>query len=453
MTIGFAVTDEVFTREILTVAQLNQAVGQLLEQNVPLIWVRGEVSNFTQAASGHWYFTLKDSRAAVRAVMFRSRAGAVGFVPRPGDQVEVRARVSLYEARGDFQLQAEGMRRAGMGNLYEAFLRLKAQLAGEGLFDAERKRAPLRLPRAIGVVTSLHAAALRDVLSALARRAPQVPVIVYPAPVQGTDSAARLAAQVAAANARGEVDTLLLVRGGGSIEDLWSFNDEQLARQVAASRIPVISGVGHETDFTITDFVADVRAPTPTAAAELACAPRTELLRVLDQAARALGRAQRRRLDQAVQRLDRISAQLVSPAQRLARQGERLAALRHRLASAGRAPQGRRAARLALLAQSLAHRAPDAARARERVLGLAERLARAQARLLESRVAKLAAAGGQLRAFDPQNTLARGYAIVRDPGGAIVRDAAQLAAGQRLALAFARGQAWADVVRVVDDDA
>lgn len=453
MTIGFAVTDEVFTREILTVAQLNQAVGQLLEQNVPLMWVRGEVSNFTQAASGHWYFTLKDSRAAVRAVMFRSRAGAVGFVPRPGDQVEIRARVSLYEARGDFQLQVEGMRRAGMGNLYEAFLRLKAQLAGEGLFDAERKRAPLRLPRAIGVVTSLHAAALRDVLSALARRAPQVPVIVYPAPVQGADSAARLAAQVAAASARDEVDTLLLVRGGGSIEDLWSFNDEQLARQVAASRIPVISGVGHETDFTIADFVADVRAPTPTAAAELACAPRTELLRVLDQAARALGRAQRHRLDQAAQRLDRVSAQLVSPAQRLARQGERLAALRHRLASAGRVPQGRRAARLALLAQSLAHRAPDAARARERVLGLAARLARAQARLLESRVAKLAAAGGQLRAFDPQNTLARGYAIVRDPGGAIVRDAAQLAAGQRLALAFARGQAWADVVQVGDDGA
>src|SRR6185437_1790585 len=195
--------------------------------------------NFTQAASGHWYFTLKDSRAAVRAVMFRSRASAVGFVPKPGDQVEVRARVSLYEARGDFQLQAEGMRRAGLGNLYEAFLRLKAELAGEGLFDAGRKREPVRLPRAIGVVTSLHAAALRDVLSALARRAPQVPVIVYPAPVQGADAAARLTAQVAAANARGEVDTLLLVRGGGSIEDLWSFNDEQLARQVAASRIPI----------------------------------------------------------------------------------------------------------------------------------------------------------------------------------------------------------------------
>jgi len=448
MTIGFAVTDDVFTRDILTVAQLNQAVGQLLERSVPMIWVRGEVSNFTQAASGHWYFTLKDSRAAVRTVMFRSRASAVGFVPRPGDQVEVRARVSLYEARGDFQLQAEGMRRAGLGNLYEAFLRLKAQLADEGLFDPERKREPVRLPRALGVVTSLHAAALRDVLSALARRAPQVPVIIYPAPVQGADAAGRLAAQVAAANARAEVDTLLLVRGGGSIEDLWSFNDEQLARQVAASHIPVISGVGHETDFTIVDFVADVRAPTPTAAAELACVPRAELLRTAAYAAQSLARAQRRRLDQAVQRLDRASAQLVSPAQRLAQQGERLATLRHRLAAAWRAPQQRRGARVDLLVQGLAHRAPDTARAQDRVQGLAGRLQRAQARRLESHAARLGAAGAQLRAFDPQNTLARGYAIVRDEQGIIVRDAAQLAAGQRLGLAFSRGDALADVVQV-----
>src|SRR5690606_17475927 len=238
MTAQFPVRNDVFARDIMTVAQLNQAVGQLLERNIPPLWVRGEISNFTQAASGHWYFTLKDSRAAVRAVMFRGRASAVGFVPRAGDQVEIRARVSLYEPRGDYQLQADAMRRAGLGNLYEAFLRLKTQLAAEGLFDDSVKRKPVALPRAIGVVTSLHAAALRDVLSALARRAPQVPVVIYPAPVQGADAAARLAAQVQAANARQEVDTLLLVRGGGSIEDLWSFNDETLARLVAASQIP-----------------------------------------------------------------------------------------------------------------------------------------------------------------------------------------------------------------------
>ncbi|MFJ0735755.1 exodeoxyribonuclease VII large subunit, partial [Bordetella bronchiseptica] len=359
MTIGLSVTNDVFARDILTVAQLNQAVGQLLERSIPSLWVRGEISNFTQAASGHWYFTLKDSRAAVRTVMFRSRAAQVGFVPRPGDQVEVRARVSLYEPRGDYQLQADGMRRAGVGNLYEAFLRLKAQLQDEGLFDPQRKRQPARLPRAIGVVTSLHAAALRDVLSALARRAPQVPVIIYPAPVQGADAAARLAARVAQANQRAEVDTLLLVRGGGSIEDLWSFNDEALAREVAASDIPVISGVGHETDFTIVDFVADLRAPTPTAAAELACVPRGDLLAALRHTAERLARAQQRRLDQAAQRLDRAAAMLTSPAQRLAHQQERLNTLRHRLASAWRGPQGRRVARLDMLAQRLAHRRPD----------------------------------------------------------------------------------------------
>ena len=287
----------------------------------------------------------QDSRAAVRAVMFRSRASAVGFVPRAGDQVEIRARVSLYEPRGDYQLQVDAMRRAGLGNLYEAFLRLKEQLAFEGLFDPARKRELAPLPRAIGVITSLHAAALRDVLSALARRAPQVPVIIYPAPVQGADAAGRLAAQVRLANQRAEVDTLLLVRGGGSIEDLWSFNDEALAREVAASAIPVVSGVGHETDFTIVDFVADLRAPTPTAAAELACTPRGELLgRVMD-AARTLARGQQRRLERAAQRLDRAAGQLVSPAQRLEHQRERLNSLGFRLASAWSAPQGARSAR------------------------------------------------------------------------------------------------------------
>ena len=444
----------------MTVAQLNQAVGQLLERNIPSLWVRGEISNFTQAASGHWYFTLKDSRAAVRAVMFRGRAAAVGFVPRAGDQVEVRARVSLYEPRGDYQLQAEAMRRAGLGNLYEAFLRLKAQLephrwrdilakaqlAEEGLFDPAVKRTPVALPRAIGVITSLHAAALRDVLSALARRAPQVPVVVYPAPVQGADAAARLAVQLQVANARQEVDTLLLVRGGGSIEDLWSFNDESLARLVAASAIPVISGVGHETDFTIVDFVADVRAPTPTAAAELACVPRADLLGQVEQAARRLARAQQRRLEWAAQRLDRAAAQLVSPARRLAHQAERLNTLRHRLAGAWNGPQGRRNARIGLLAQRLAHAAPDLGRASERLAAVARRLGQAQARQLAVRKARADAVAAHLRALDPQHTLARGYAIVRDAQGRIVRDGASLARAQELDATFAQGGARVQVL-------
>jgi exodeoxyribonuclease VII large subunit len=272
-------------------------------------------------------------------------------------------------------------------------------------------------------------------------------VIIYPAPVQGADAAGRLAAQLRLANERAEVDTLLLVRGGGSIEDLWSFNDEGLARLVAASGIPVICGVGHETDFTIADFVADVRAPTPTAAAELACVPRSELLGRVMHAAQIMARGQQRRLERAAQRLDRAAAQLVSPAQRLEHQRERLNSLRFRLASAWAGPQGRRAARVDLLAQRLAHRVPDTGRAADRLNGALRQLGQAHARLLGQRRDRLAAATAQLRALDPGNTLARGYAIARDGQGRIVRDAAALAAGQALDLSFAQGGALVEVTQ------
>jgi exodeoxyribonuclease VII large subunit len=451
MTLGFSDPDDALTRQILTVAQLNQAVGQLLERNIPMVWVKGEISNFTNAASGHWYFTLKDSRAAVRAVMFRSRAAAVGFTPKPGEQVEIRARVSLYEARGDYQLQVDGMRRAGLGDLFEAFLRLKQKLEDEGLFDPDRKRPLAPLPRAIGVITSLQAAALRDVLTALARRAPHVRVVVYPAPVQGADAASWLTQAVETANRRAEVDTLLLVRGGGSIEDLWSFNDEGLARAIAASLIPVISGVGHETDFTIADFVADLRAPTPTAAAEMACLPRAELAARANRAASALARAQVRRFEQWAQRLDRASNQLISPSQRLRHHGERLVNLRRRLAQAWERPQARRHARVALLQEKLIRRRVDPVRIGERLAHTVLRLHRAQAQAAQGRATWVATLVAQLRAFDPQNTLARGYSIVRDQSGNIVRDAAPLNEGQGLALTFARGSAQVVVRGAIPD--
>lgn len=446
MTTEFSVKNDSFSLEILTVAELNRAVGQLLEREIPALWVRGEVSNFTAAASGHWYFTLKDSSASVRTVMFRGRAAAVGFTPRAGDQVEIRARVSLYEPRGDYQLQADAMRRAGVGNLYEAFLRLKEQLSAEGWFDPARKRQPVSLPRAIGVITSLHAAALKDVLSALARRAPHVRVVIYPAPVQGADAAARLADQILIANQRAEVDTLLLVRGGGSIEDLWSFNDEALARAVGTSLIPIISGVGHETDFTIVDFVADMRAPTPTAAAELACAPRQELLASVGRAGLALVRAQQRLLDRAAQRLDRAAARLASPAQRLAHQQERLRGLRHRLTALWQGPQDKRRAKIQLLTQRLAHSLPDTQRSAQRVRALSEQLQRTQRRILTLRQTNMASVAARLRALDPTHTLARGYAIARDSDGRIVQDAAMLIAGQRLDIQFARGRARVELV-------
>ncbi|HTK02159.1 MAG TPA: exodeoxyribonuclease VII large subunit, partial [Bordetella sp.] len=300
--------------------------------------------------------------------------------------------------------------------------------------------------RAIGVVTSLRAAALRDVLSALARRAPHVPVILYPAPVQGADAAPRLIAAIAAANLRAEVDTLLLVRGGGSIEDLWSFNDEGLARAVAASAIPVISGVGHETDFTIVDFVSDIRAPTPTAAAELACVPRLDLYNRVMQLAGFLVRAQERRLERLAQRLDRAAGQLTSPGQRLAHQRERLATLRHRLANAWAAPQARRHARIDLLVAKVLHRGPDLERVADRLQDRIRRLQRAQSRLLEHRRTRLASLSAQLRAFDPQHVLARGYALVRDDQGHVVRDAASLAAGQALDVLFSQGSANVAVI-------
>lgn len=389
---------------VWTVAQLNRQVARLLESGFPRVWVCGEVSNFTRAASGHWYFSIKDESAAVRAVMFRGRAQAVGFQPQAGERFEFRVQVSLYEPRGDYQVQVEALRRAGRGDLHEAFLRLRDRLTAEGLIDPARRRPPVPMPRAVGVVTSLAAAALQDVLSVMARRAPHVRVVVYPAPVQGRDAAPQLCAALAQAAARQEVDTLLLVRGGGSLEDLWCFNDEGLARAIAASPVPVISGVGHETDFTIADFVADLRAPTPTAAAELCCDSLAAAQDRLRTALDAVEAAQRRLLDRAAMRLDRAAAQLISPAQRLRLQSQRLASASQRLHAA------------------FVHRT-------------------------ESRAARLAAVRGRLEALDPRGVLDRGYAIVRGPAGGIIRNALDLKIGERIEVEFGSGRAQADIVR------
>src|SRR5437879_2858682 len=316
---------------VLTVSELLRSVRDALERRFPLLWVRGELSNLSRAPSGHCYFTLKDAAAQVDCVMFRSRAAALDWEPRDGAQVEVRALVTLYEPRGRFQLTVEGMRPAGLGPLYERFLRLKEKLGREGLFDLAAKREPPAFPGCIGVLTSPAAAALRDVLTTLARRNPAIPVIVYPVPVQGEGAAARIAAMLASANARDECDVLLLVRGGGSIEDLWSFNEENVARALRASRIPVVVGVGHESDFPIADFAADRRAPTPTAAAELATPARLDLLRKLEECVRGLAREMRRRLQYAAQALDGCAKRLVHPAQRLSNATQSLVQLRTRL--------------------------------------------------------------------------------------------------------------------------
>ena len=426
---------------VLTVSALNQAVGRMLERSFPLTWISGEISNFTRAASGHWYFTLKDSAAQVRSVMFRGRAQHADFVPREGDKVEVRALVTLYAPRGDYQLSVEAIRRAGVGNLYEAFLQLKAKLTAEGLFDPARKRPLPLFARTVGIVTSLQAAALRDVLTTLRRRSPHLSVVLYPTPVQGEGSAQKIAQAIATASLRAECDVLLVVRGGGSMEDLWSFNHEAVARAIAGCTMPVISGVGHETDFTITDFAADLRAPTPTAAAEMAAAPRVDWLRSLAGMAQELTRAMRRRQSDAAQNLDWLSRRLVSPSAYVAHQRLKLHGMQLRLAHATRTPLSMARYAVNQLDTRLRAQLPDIAAERRRVAEQGRRL-QVQLRLQQrQRRLALAALSSQLALLNPQRTLERGYSIITDAAGHVVRSPAQLQVQQKLTVRLAEGGA------------
>ncbi|MBB3255383.1 exodeoxyribonuclease VII large subunit [Paraburkholderia bannensis] len=427
---------------VVPVSALNRAIGAMLERSFPLAWISGEVSNFTRAASGHWYFSIKDAQAQIRCVMFRGRAQYAEFTPREGDRIEVRALVTMYEPRGELQLNVEAVRRTGQGRLYEAFLRLKAQLEAEGLFDEARKRALPTHPRAIGVITSMQAAALRDVLTTLCRRAPHVPVIVYPAPVQGAGSAEKLTAMLEVANARNEVDVIVLCRGGGSIEDLWSFNDEALARAIAASEIPVVSGVGHETDFTIADFAADMRAPTPTGAAELVSPQRVLLLRELDQRHATLARGFGRLMERRAQQLDWLARRLVSPAERLAQQRSHLRQLAIRLASAGSRSTAQARASFNVVQMRWQRTRPDAAAQRVQLEALGRRLDAAFSRGRERAVARVSELSARLEVLSPQRTLERGYAALLDAqSGAAVRTPAALKPGKRLSVHLAEGSA------------
>ncbi|RKE34502.1 exodeoxyribonuclease VII large subunit [Paraburkholderia sp. BL23I1N1] len=427
---------------VVPVSALNRAIGTMLERSFPLVWVSGEVSNFTRAASGHWYFSIKDAQAQMRCVMFRGRAQYAEFTPREGDRIEVRALVTMYEPRGELQLNVEAVRRTGQGRLYEAFLKLKAQLEAEGLFAAERKRALPPHPRAIGIVTSLQAAALRDVVTTLSRRAPHIPVIVYPAPVQGVGASARLAAMVDAASARREVDVLIVCRGGGSIEDLWAFNEEALARAIAESAIPVVSGVGHETDFTIADFAADVRAPTPTGAAELVSPQRVLLLRELDHRHATLARGFGRMMERRAQQLDWLARRLVSPAERLARQRTHLQQLSVRLALAGARPVRDARARFSLLQMRWERWRPDLAAHQAKLGNLAQRLDTALLRQHERQTARIDTLAARLEVLSPKRTLERGYAAVLDAqSGRAVRAPSSLKPGRRLTVHLAEGAA------------
>ena len=424
-----------------SVSELNRRARSLLEGTIGRVRVRGEISGFTRAASGHIYFFLKDESAQVRCALWRSKAGALAFEPKNGDAVEVRASVTLFEARGEYQLSVESMRRAGAGLLYEQFLQLKEKLADDGLFDPERKRLICAMPRGIGIVTSLQAAALRDVLTTLARRAPMIPVIVFPAPVQGEGAAALVASAIETAgryaNGSTPIDVLIVCRGGGSMEDLWAFNEEVVARAIAACPVAVVSGVGHETDFTIADWVADLRASTPTAAAELASPNIVDMRAQMASAVDALVHATARHLADAQQRLDWLARALVPPSARLAMQRQRLMHLGARLRAETASTLAGYAARCVQALGRL--RAPRLARQQLQLTHARKRLTGAALGGMTRQEAHLEQLSGALHMLNPHRVLARGFAIVSDAQGRVVRDSAMVAVGDVLDLRFAQG--------------
>ena len=401
-------------RFVWGVAALLQAVSDALAARFGACVVRGEISGFSRAASGHCYFNLKDAErgeGALRCALFRRAATLVDFNPADGQLAEVRGRLGVYGPRGELQLIVESMQRAGDGALYERFLRLRERLGAEGLFDPALKRPLPAFPARIGVVTSPGAAALHDVLSCLARRAPHVAVIVYPVPVQGAEAPPALCAAVASASERAEVDVLLVCRGGGSLEDLWAFNDERVVRAIRASRIPTVCGVGHETDVTLADLAADLRAPTPTAAAELVAPVRSACLEALAARAARLRRRVVDTLDAHGQRLDRAALRLARPGDAARRQGQRLGLLGHRLEVAS-------------------HRSLEGADVRLRQL--AERVRRVAAARSVSDHARLDGLTGRLEALDPDRVLARGYVLLTDAAGHAVVSVAQVRTGAAL---------------------
>jgi len=386
------------SREVLSVGDLNRAIASSLEAQFDTVLVSGEISNFKAYDSGHWYFSLKDEEGQIRCVMFRGRNGQVGFMPQSGDLVEVSASLGMYVPRGDVQLTIQSLRKAGMGGLYEAFLKLKAKLAKAGLFDQERKQAIPSHPRAIGIITSPQAAALKDVLSTLQRRSPHIPIVIYPTLVQGPDAPAGIISAIQNANQEAAVDVILLVRGGGSIEDLWAFNDEQLAYAIADSVIPIVSGVGHETDVTIADFVADLRAPTPTGAAELAAPRKDQLLQELEAIEQALYQRLMLRVEREAQTLDQ-------------------------------------------LALRLAHALPNPDRMREQITSWQTRLQQAWSVQIDNFKRNQNHYQLQLEMLNPQRTLERGYAVILNPDMQAIRKPKDLNTQQPFEVRLAEGVA------------
>lgn len=452
-TLSMTMTPAAGERDVYTVSNLNKAVRDLLEGSFPLVWVEGEISNLSRPASGHLYFSLKDARAQVRCALFRNRAQLTSASPANGQRVLVQARISLYESRGDFQLIVEYLEEAGDGALRRAYDKLRLRLEREGLFDVRHKRPLPRFPSRVGVITSPSGAAIRDVLSVLRRRFPDLPVLVYPVPVQGEGAGAQIARAITLASARRDCDVLLLVRGGGSLEDLWAFNEEVVARAIHACAIPLVSGVGHETDVTIADFAADLRAPTPSAAAELASPDRQEWLRKFAMLAAGLQNAMRRRLAAARQTLSWLEQRhlRLNPGRRLPDQTQRLDELEQRLRHALEVRLERIAARVTGLVMRVHGQAPGVRiqHLQERQQSLYQRLAAAlRQRLLVDRQ-RLTAASRALHTVSPLQTLGRGYAILRRyPQGELIRQAQQVQEGDRVEALLGEGRLICAVAQI-----
>ncbi|TAI99844.1 exodeoxyribonuclease VII large subunit [Pectobacterium versatile] len=421
---------------IFTVSRLNQTVRQLLEMEMGQIWLSGEISNLSQPSSGHWYFTLKDERAQVRCAMFRTSNRKVTFRPQNGQQVLIRASITLYEPRGDYQLLAESMQPAGDGLLQQQFEQLKQRLAAEGLFDQQFKQVLPSPAKQVGVITSASGAALHDILQVLQRRDPSLPVIVYPTSVQGAEAPLQIVRAIELANQRDECDVLIVGRGGGSLEDLWSFNDERVARAIFASRIPIVSAVGHETDVTIADFVGDLRAPTPSAAAELVSRNQLELLRQIQSQRQRLEMAMDYYLAQRNREFTRLHHRLQQqhPQLRLARQQAQLVKLRQRLDDAMQQQLRQTSRRSERLQQSLMQQQPQTRihRAQQRLQQLSYQMQSAVERQLNQNKQKLGITCSRLEGVSPLATLARGYNVTTAPDGKVLKNVAQISLGETL---------------------
>jgi exodeoxyribonuclease VII large subunit len=391
--------------KIFSITEINKLVKELLQDNFPSIWVKGELSNFIEASSGHWYFTLKDNGAQARCTMFKGKNSQVKWIPKNGDLIEAQCKIGLYEQRGDYQLNISSLQQAGLGRLFEEFNKLKQKLDSEGLFNQEQKKSLPVYPNCIGVVTSPDAAVLRDVITTLKRRNKSLRIIIYPTPVQGKTAPQGIIDALRLANQRDEVDVLILCRGGGSIEDLWSFNDESVVREIYSSTLPIISAIGHQTDITISDFVADLRAPTPTAAAEIISNSYEELLGNLEYFKTNLSNIIQNKIEQLNQRIDFLEKGLVSPIQKIASQNDLIQALTNRIQITMRLRLEKYQEQIKSYKQNLSH-------------------------------------------LNPNEILSRGYSIILNQNKRIINNASAMSVSDKIKIKFHKGNAEANITKI-----